>query len=119
MKTSVIRLDYSGNARSATIIDFQEEDTQFSLAETALGLASTKSPEGLITVYSGAGSQTLERTAGFPKRLLEAGPRFVSLDKDGNIAWYDSGSGELLAIFRLHPAGWSLQTKEEIIEGIF
>jgi hypothetical protein len=34
---------------------------------------------------------------------------------DGNICWHDSGNGKILAIFRLHPDGWSLQTERGVI----
>jgi hypothetical protein len=106
-------------AASIKLIDFQGEDTQFSLAESPGGyvgiIAATIGGEGAI--YSSGGIQKLDRTAGLPHRLLEGGLYLVSLDRDGNIAWHDCWNGRLAAVFSLHPSGWTLRTEKRTISG--
>jgi hypothetical protein len=48
---------------------------------------------------------------------LEGGPQLVSLDTDGNIAWYDGRNGNLAAVFNLRPSGWTLRTENGTISG--
>jgi len=120
VKTSILYLDPANITASISLVDFQGEDTQFSLAEspggTAGSLAATIGGGG-AAIYSGGSAQPLERTAGLPLKLFDGGQRLISLDGDGNICWYENHSGKLLAIFRLHPDGWTLQTEQRIISG--
>jgi len=119
IRTQVFLLNTANSADSTKLIDFQGEDTQFSLAETPGGysgsIAATIGGEGAI--YTTSGIQKLGRTNGLPLRLLEGGPRLISLDRDGNICWHDSRNGKLAAVFRLHPSGWTLQTERGTISG--
>jgi len=118
IRTQVILLNTFNSADSTKLIDFQGEDTQFSLAESptgyAGGVAATIGGEG-AAIYSSSGIRKLDRTAGLPRRLLEGGSSLVSLDSDGNICWYDSRSGKLAAVFSLNPSGWSLRTERRSI----
>jgi len=120
VQTSIMHLDLTNIAGSVSLVDFKGEDTQFSLVEAPGGsadsLAATIGGEG-AAIYSGGGIQPLERTAGFPLKLFDGGQRLISLDRDGNICWYEISSGKLLAVFRLHPDGWTLQTEQRIISG--
>jgi len=120
VKTSILFLDLANIAGSISLVNFQGEDTQFSLAEspggTAGSLAATIGGEG-AAIYSGDGVQQLERTAGLPLKLFDGGQRLISLDRDGNICWYENYSGKLLAVFRLHPDGWTLQTEQRTVVG--
>jgi WD40 repeat protein len=120
VKTSILYLDPANITASISLVDYQGEDTQFSLAEspggTAGSLAATIGGGG-AAIYSGGSVQPLERTSGLPLKLFDGGNYLVSLDGDGNICWYESRSGKLLAIFRLHPDGWTLQTEQRIISG--
>jgi hypothetical protein len=124
IKTQVILLNPANSAGSISLIDFPGEDTQFPLAEAptgyagsiAAGIATGIGGEG-AAIYTGYGIQRLERTVGFPHRLLEGGPSLISLDKDGNISWYDSRNGSLTAVFSLHPSGWTLRTERGVISG--
>jgi len=120
VKTSILYLEPANITASISLVDFQGEDTQFSLAESPGGiagsLAATIGGEG-AAIYSGGGIQPLERTAGLPLKLFDGGNYLVSLDGDGNICWYESRSGKLLAIFKLHPDGWTLQTEQKTISG--
>jgi hypothetical protein len=120
VKTSIMHLDITNITASVSLVDFQGEDTQFSLAESPGGiagsLAATIGGEG-AAIYSGGSIRPLERTAGLPLKLFDGGYNLISLDGDGNICWYDNFNGKLLAIFRLHPDGWTLQTEHRTISG--
>ena len=119
-RTLILQLNPAHIADSATLVDFQGEDTQFSLAESPGGaagsLAATIGDEG-AAIYSAAGIQKLDRTSGLPLKLLDGGSFLISLDGDGSICWHDSHNGKLLAIFRLHPGGWTLQTEQRTFSG--
>jgi hypothetical protein len=119
-RTLILRIDPAQIADSIILVDFQGEDTQFSLAEssggTAGGLAATIGDEG-AAIYSAAGTQKLDRTSGLPLKLIDGGSFLISLDGDGSICWHDSNNGKLLAIFRLHPGGWTLQTEQRTFSG--
>jgi hypothetical protein len=119
-RTLILQLNPAHIADSATLVDFRGEDTQFSLAEspggTAGSLAATIGDEG-AAIYSAAGIQKLDRTSGLPLKLLDGGSFLISLDGDGSICWHDSHNGKLLAIFRLHPGGWTLQTEQRTFSG--
>jgi len=120
VKTSILHLDPANITASISLVDFQGEDTQFSLAESPGGiagsLAATIGGEG-AAIYSGGNIRLLERTAGLPLKLFDGGYNLISLDGDGNICWYDNFNGKLLAIFRLHLDGWTLQTEHRIMSG--
>ena len=118
IRTAVLRLNLTNIAGSARLIDFQGEDTQFSLAETPSGVAATIGGEG-AAIYTSGGIQKLDVSNGIPIRLVNGDQFLISLDKDGNLEWYDSHSGKLLAIFRLQPGKWTLQTDRGIINGQF
>ena len=136
--TSILQLDPANMAGSRQLVYFQGEHTQFSFAQTPGGIATTVGGE-IGTIHPLAGSspaptarvarrtgartatantvQSLDRTPGFPYRLIEGGRHVISLDRDGNLAWHDGQSGRLLAIFRLQADGWTLQTQQRVIGG--
>jgi hypothetical protein len=116
LKTSILYLNYADIAGSQKLVDFQGEETQFSLVESANGIAATIGGEG-AAIYTVAGPQNMDRTAGLTLKLIDGGPRLISLDRDGNICWHDSQNGKLLAVFRLHPGGWTLQTPQRNLTG--
>jgi WD40 repeat protein len=117
IRTQVILFNPFNSADSKKLIDFQGEDTQFSLAEApGGGVAATIGGED-AAVYSSSGVQKLDRTGGLPLRLLEGGANLVSLDRDGNIAWYYGRTGKLAAVFSLRPSGWTLQTEGKTVNG--
>ncbi|MDR0457020.1 MAG: WD40 repeat domain-containing protein [Treponema sp.] len=120
VKTSILYLDPANIAGSISLVDFQGEDTQFSLVEspggTAGSLAATIGGEG-AAIYSGGRAQQLERTAGLPLKLFDGGQHLISLDGDGGICWHENHSGKLLAVFRLHSNGWTLQTEQKTVSG--
>jgi hypothetical protein len=116
VRTSILHLNQTNSAGSEKLAGFQGEETQFTLVESANGIATTIGGEG-AAIYTAGASQDLERTAGFTLKLIDGGSRLISLDRDGNICWHDSQNGKLLAIFRLHPGGWILQTAQKTISG--
>ena len=119
-RTAILHLNLVNIADSNTIVDFQGEDTQFSLAESPGGaagsLAATIGGEG-AAIYTSGDIQQLVRTSGLPFKLIDGGPFLISLDRDGSICWHDTHDGKLLAIFRLQPGGWTLQTERRTING--
>jgi WD40 repeat protein len=119
IRTQVILLNPANSADSTKLIDFQGEDTQFSLVESPGGhsgsIAVTIGGEG--TIYTNGNAHKLDRTSGLPLRFLEDGRNLVSLDRDGNICWHDSRTGKLAAVFSLHPSGWTLRTERNTISG--
>jgi len=121
-RTAILHLNLANIADSGRIVDFQGEDTQFSLAEspggTAGSLAATIGGEG-AAIYTSGDIQQLDRTSGLPLKLIDGGSFLISLDRDGSICWYDTHDGKILAIFRLQPGGWALQTERRTINGRF
>jgi hypothetical protein len=107
-RTSLIRLDTATNAPPVRLVEYQGEDTLFSLAESSGALASTLG-DGGAAIYSSGGLRVFERGPGIPRKLIDGGLFFITLDGDGNICWHDSQSGKLLALFRLYKNEWILQ----------
>ena len=116
--TSVSRLDPRETADSQRIFSVQGEHTRFSIAEIPGGIAATVGGEG-GAIHSSGPPRRLDRTPGFPYRLLDGGRYLISLDRDGNLAWHDNRSGRLLAVFWLSPDGWALQRGRDAIRGGF
>jgi hypothetical protein len=116
----ILQLDLANSASTVSLVEFHDEDTLFSLTESPSGfagsLASTIGGEG-AAIYSSAGIQKIDRTPGLPLRLIDGNPWLICLDMDGNICWHDGKNGKILAIFRLHPDGWSLQTERGVVIG--
>jgi WD40 repeat protein len=119
-RTSILQLNLADNSSTVSLVEFHDEDTLFSLVESPGGiagsLAATIGGEG-AALYSVAGIQKLDRTPGLPLRLIDGSPWLIGLDMDGNICWHDSANGKILALFRLHPDGWSLQTERGVVNG--
>jgi len=118
--TSILRIDPANPAGSERLASFEGERARLSLVEAGGGIAAAAAGEGVALRLGGsAGSnKSLERTPGFPIRLIDgSGGRIVSLDADGNLAWHDAQSGGLLALFRLGPSGWALQTRGGVSRG--
>ncbi|MDR2101142.1 MAG: WD40 repeat domain-containing protein [Treponema sp.] len=108
LKTAIVRINLSNPSLSTRLIEYQGEDSLFSIAESEGILASTLGGDG-ATFYGPRGMGTFERAPGLPIRLIEGGGFFITLDADGNVAWYDPQSGRLLAIFRLYDDEWTLE----------
>ena len=117
LETSIIRLDTSAPARSRRLIEYNGEDSDFTMAESGGNFASTLGrTEALL--YRGRTNAVLERSGGFPAQIVNGGPHwFVSLDGDGGITWHDNLTGRLLAVFRLKTNGWTLERQGGSISG--
>ena len=116
LTTSIVKLNAANPAQSVRLVEFQGEDTQFSLAESQGHFAATIGGEG-AAIYSAGGIKKFERTVGLPLRLIDGGRFFISLDTEGNISWHESDTGKLLAIFRLYQRQWRLQTERSVLNG--
>ena len=127
--TSIIQFNPADSVNSDKLIDFRGEHTQFSFTESAGNIAgsvaSTIGGEG-AAIYSGSRTQRLARSSGFPVQFIAGaagspetggGNWIISRDRDGSITWHDNRTGNILAIFRLHPNEWTLQTERETIRG--
>ena len=121
-RTAILLLNLANIADSARIADFPGEDAQFSLAESPGGsvgrLAAAIGGES-AAIYTSDNFQQLDRTSGLPLKLIDGGSFLISLDRDGNLCWHNSHDGKILAIFKLQPGGWSLQTEQRTINGRF
>jgi hypothetical protein len=111
-KTAIIRINPSNPALSRRLIEYQGEDTLFSIAESGGILASTLGGDG-ATLYGPGGIGQFERSPGLPLRLIEGGDLFIALDGEGNISWHDPQSGKILALFRLYDDEWTLEKPGE------
>jgi hypothetical protein len=112
LRTSIIRLDAKNSSQPARLVEYQGEDTLFTLAESSGVLASTLGA-GSAALFSPQGMRNFERSPGLPVRLVDGGPFFIAVDGDGNICWYDPPSGKLLALFRLYETEWILQQNQD------
>jgi hypothetical protein len=108
LRTSIIRLDAKNLSLPARLVEYQGEDTLFTLAESSGTPASTLGSDS-AALFSSQGMRNFERSPGLPVRLVDGGPFFIAVDGDGNICWYDPPSGKLLAFFRLYETEWILQ----------
>jgi hypothetical protein len=116
-KTSILRLNPANPAVSSPLVDYQGEDTGFSLAESGGALASTIGGDG-ATLYGPRGFIAFERGPGIPVRLISGGDFFITLDGDGNLCWHENQGGQLLATLRLYENEWVLTKKTgEVIRG--
>jgi hypothetical protein len=108
--TSILHLNPAYPSLSTQLIEYQGEDTAFGIAESGGGLASSIGGDGVI-LYSALGLTNFERSPGLPLRLIDGGNRFVILDAEGSISWYDNQTGELLALLRFYSGEWVLEQK--------
>jgi hypothetical protein len=116
-RTSIIRLDTANPVQSVRLVEYQGEDTLFSLAESSGALASNLGGEGAV-LFSSGGMLNFERSPGLPGRLIEGGPYFIVIDGDGNLCWHDPRSGKLLALFRLYDDEWILLREQgDVLRG--
>ncbi|MDR0758779.1 MAG: WD40 repeat domain-containing protein [Treponema sp.] len=111
IRTSILRLDTANPSRSARLVEYQGEDTGFGIAESGGVLASTIGGDG-VTLYGALGLIAFERSPGLPLRLINGGNRFITLDAEGSVVWYDNQTGELLALLRFYPGEWVLEQRD-------
>jgi hypothetical protein len=110
LRTSIIRLDTKNPSQSVRLVEYQGEDTFFSMAESSGALASTLGTDN-AALFSSRGMRNFERSPGLPLRLVDGDPFFITVDGEGSICWYDR-AGKLLALFRLYETEWMLQRNQ-------
>jgi hypothetical protein len=107
--TVLLQLNIGNSADSAKLFEVRGEEIGFDLAEVDSILASTVDGEG-VSGYRFSGAIPFERGSGLPTRLVSAKSYFISVDTDGNIAWY-TPTGQLQALFHLSGYRWILETR--------
>ncbi|MDR2103303.1 MAG: hypothetical protein LBP42_04265, partial [Treponema sp.] len=112
-KTSIVRLNPSDPALSVPLVEYEGEDTLFSIAESGGILATTLGGDGASLYLPEGKVSPFERSPGLPVRLIEGGDYFIILDEEGNITWHHPQSGKLLALFRLYENTWTLEKPGE------
>jgi hypothetical protein len=112
-KTQVLYLDTSAPGRSVSLAEFQGEDPRFSIAGSDSFAATDLGGEETV-IFSGQGTnpekRKCERSPGLPLKITGSSRFFIQLDTEGNIGWFENSSGRLLALFRLYPEGWLVQS---------
>jgi hypothetical protein len=127
LHTSLIYINTANLSRSYSLADLDMEDTFLSIAESAPFLASTLGSNGASIYkipginssisYSGSLGTAMERNAGLPQKIISGSGYFICLDSDGNITWHESGTGKILALFRIYADAWGLETGGTITRG--
>jgi WD40 repeat protein len=122
-QTAIVALGTSNQAQSRLLLKYGGEDTLFDMAESG-GLLASNLGGGAAAVYriaegsgGGPGVHPLERSPGFPIRILDGNRRFIVLDTEGNISWHDPETGKILARFRLYENEWILEKEGSLIRG--
>ncbi len=115
--TTIVNIDTSNPADSRSFVEYQGEDTAFSIAECEGNLATTLGGDGAV-LFIRQDSKPFERSSGLPVKLLVTDNYFVALDSSGSIVWHDPSSGEIEAVFRVFDGKWHLQKKNgDTLEG--
>jgi WD40 repeat protein len=108
--TVLLQLNTGNPTASTKLFEVHGEEIGFDLAEADNTLASTLGENG-VSGYRFSGAVPFERSPGLPTRLVSAKGYFISVDTDGNIAWYTPRSGQLQALFHLSGYRWTLETQ--------
>ena len=116
IKTTVVVLPPVSSAGSRTgsavrLFEYRGEASLFSMAESQGNLAIACGSNGAIIFADNI--VNMERTNGLPVKLFGYDRFFISLDSEGNIAWYDNRTGSLLALFSLSGNIWTLSAARE------
>ncbi|MDR2375530.1 MAG: WD40 repeat domain-containing protein [Treponema sp.] len=106
LRTSIVRLD---TPESVQLIQYNGEDTRFSLAE-ADGFLASNIGGSEAAIYTPWGMIRVERGPGLPQSIDNGDLYFIVLDAEGCISWHDPRTGNILAIFRLYEDRWTLGT---------
>jgi hypothetical protein len=108
LRTSIISLNIREGISSPKLVEYNGEDTGFSIAEADGFLASNMGGE--TGIYAPWGTVKMERGPGLPLHISGGDLYFVVLDAEGCISWHDPRTGEILAVFRLYEDQWVLRT---------
>jgi hypothetical protein len=111
-KTTIIALDANRPAQSQKLVEYQDEDSSFSFAESSGAFASTMGGDG-ATLYRDGAFYPFERSPGLPALLIDGGIAFIAVDGEGNITWHSAYDGSLLALLRIRADRWELENRNE------
>jgi WD40 repeat protein len=116
--TRIINIDTSNPAASRSIIEYQDEDTAFSVAECGGQFATTLGGDG-AALFSQQDFRPFERSAGLPIKLTNINRYFTVLDSTGSIIWHNPSTGKIEAILRIYDDKWYLQKNNSnvLLEG--
>jgi hypothetical protein len=109
VKTKIFGI--SASVAGKEILEYQGEDIQPSLAESAGLFAAAASGED-AAIYAEQ-KTVFERTEGLPVKISGSPDFFISLDSEGGIAWHDNKTGKVLAVFRMYADKWTLTAARE------
>ncbi|MDR2135795.1 MAG: hypothetical protein LBO76_04180, partial [Treponema sp.] len=109
LQTSIVRLDTREGANSTRLVEYNGEDTRFSIAEADGFLASSIGGDG-ADIYAPWGMIRMERGPGLAQSIANGDLYFVVLDAEGCVSWHDPRTGNILAVFRLYEDQWTLRT---------
>ncbi|MCL2243752.1 MAG: hypothetical protein FWC03_04700 [Treponema sp.] len=114
VKTLVLNIAAASSSTSTDIIieEYPGEAFHLTMAESSRFFAIANSDAG-SSIY-GEEILQLERSGGFPEKLLGSDNYFISLDSEGSICWHDNTTGKLLATFKLYGNMWTLKSDTEI-----
>jgi hypothetical protein len=108
--TTIIALDANRPNLSRRLVEYQDEDSSFSFAESDGAFASTIGGDG-ASLYRDGDFYPFERSPGLPSLILSGGGAFITVDVEGNISWHSPQSGALLAILKIREPRWELELK--------
>jgi WD40 repeat protein len=116
--TSIINVDTSNPADSRRLVEYQGEDTSFSMAECSGNLATSLGGDG-ATLFTRNSFNPFERSSGLPEKIVNSEKHFIVLDNSGSIIWHNASTGEIEATLLMYDGKWYLQKENgEKLEGI-
>lgn len=117
-KTTIIDVNTSSPADSKHLVEYQGEDTSFSIALHNRNLATNLGGDG-VTLFTQQDFKSFERSSGLPVTIVSSGSYFAVLDNSGSIIWHNASTGEREAELRMYRGKWYLQKKNgDILEGM-
>ncbi|MHC6204224.1 WD40 repeat domain-containing protein [Breznakiellaceae bacterium SP9] len=115
--SEIIRLSLSNSRTSTKLIEYQGEDTTFTLSQLGGNLAFSLGGNG-PSLYSGTDLIPFERSSGISNIVFSGKAHFIAIDTEGTICWHNPKTGKLEAMLRLYPEQWVLETiKSKPIRG--
>jgi hypothetical protein len=116
--TSIINIDTFAPNNSRSLIEYQGEDTNFSIAEYGGNVATNLGGDG-ATLFTQNGFNQFERSSGLPENIVSTEKHFTILDNSNNIVWHNFSTGEIEATLRFYDDKWYLQKKNgDMLEGM-
>ncbi|MDR0524546.1 MAG: hypothetical protein LBG90_01575 [Spirochaetaceae bacterium] len=109
-KTALLRLNTVNPALTAKLFEWEGEDANLGLTESKGRPVAVLGGYEAFFYDESHQPKPLERTPGFPVKLIDAGSYVIALDSEGTIAWHDAETGKICALLRLYEDDtWLLQ----------